>query len=179
MTGLNWIATETAETLASFGITLDDADLVSPTRAARRINRVVPPELIDFLEALPVSITAGRVVFSHSGKRKLWPFGSDRDYIWGGRARPAGRRLRLSVHGHYPVERPILSGSYLCVDTEAWKTGLLSCAVIENGRCNLMGYRSPPTDALSSSASRKAYDPRGNPSVRLTAIRDRATGSDK
>ncbi|MGA0562273.1 metallophosphoesterase family protein [Ancylobacter sp. VNQ12] len=131
-----WLANGGVETLFSYGISSREYvvarrfdDLREATLAA------VPPHHLAFLRALPVSHRVGDYFFCHAGIRPGVPLDRQdpEDLLWirdvfidsellhGGRV----------VHGHTPAMEPEIRPNRINVDTGAYLTNRLSCAVIE------------------------------------------------
>lgn len=131
-----WLANGGVETLFSYGIvarqhlTAGGADAL---RAA--MIEAIPPEHIAFLRDLPTSHELGGYFFCHAGVRPGVPLErqTDDDLIW---IRDVfidstahhGRRV---VHGHTPVMTSEILPNRINVDTGAYLTHRLSCAVLE------------------------------------------------
>lgn len=131
-----WLANGGVETLFSYGIvarqylTAGGADAL---RAA--MNEAIPPAHLSFLRDLPTSHELGGYFFCHAGVRPGVPLErqADDDLIWIrdmfiDSTADHGRRV---VHGHTPVMACEILPNRINVDTGAYLTHRLSCAVLE------------------------------------------------
>jgi serine/threonine protein phosphatase 1 len=135
-TGEHWRRIGGLETLHSYGI--DVGPLMRGRdygRAAQAFLAAVPPQHLAFLASLRLTLTVGRYFLCHAGVRPGVPLErqSEEDLLWirdeflDSRA-DFGKRV---VHGHTPTLEPELLPNRINVDTGAFMTGLLTCAVIE------------------------------------------------
>lgn len=125
------------ETLHSYGV--DVAPLMrgrGHEEAAAALRAALPQSHVTFLASLALTHTAGRYFFCHAGVRPGVPLArqSEEDLLW---IRdefldsPADFG-KVVVHGHTPREAPELRPNRINVDTGAFMSGLLSCAVLED-----------------------------------------------
>jgi serine/threonine protein phosphatase 1 len=124
------------ETLCGYGVDVSsvmrgrDYDL-----AAARLGAALPSAHKDFLASLQLSATFGRYFFCHAGVRPKVPLDAqaEDDLLWirdeflDSRANFG----KIVVHGHTPVEAPQLRRNRINIDTGAFMTGRLTCAVLE------------------------------------------------
>jgi serine/threonine protein phosphatase 1 len=131
-----WLTVGGMQTLASYGVDpcLDIAD--SSNEVHRRFRRVFPRAHDLFLKCLRPWICCGDYLFVHAGIRPAVPFEQQAfaDLLW---IRDDFLRSPLDhgkfiVHGHTPVPHPEVHTNRLNIDTGAWRTGRLTCAVLEN-----------------------------------------------
>lgn len=131
------------ETLHSYGV---DVFHVMRGRhyeaAAEALAAALPPSHRDFLASLKHSLTVGRYFLCHAGVRPgvrldrqqeddlLWI----RDEFLNSRADFG----RIVVHGHTPAHEPELRPNRINVDTGAFMTGRLTCAVIDGERVRFL-----------------------------------------
>jgi serine/threonine protein phosphatase 1 len=134
--GLQWFRLGGLETLASYGVDvetlhfgLDLDDIRSAFLAA------LPDAHREFFLALELSRSIGDFFFCHAGVRPGVALGAQapHDLIW---IREEFLNWREDfgmtiVHGHTPVAEPELRPNRVNVDTGAFATGRLTCAVIE------------------------------------------------
>ena len=124
------------ETLHSYGI--DVAPLMRGRdyeAAAQALRAAMPPEHMAFLASLRLTLTVGPYFLCHAGVRPGVPLERQReeDLLWirdeflDSKA-DFGKRV---VHGHTPTPEPELLPNRINVDTGAFMTGLLTCAVLE------------------------------------------------
>ena len=91
---------------------------------------------------LRLSLTVGRYFLCHAGIRPGVPLQrqSDEDLLW---IRDEFLDSRIDfgktvVHGHSPSEDPEVRPNRINVDTGAFMTGRLTCAVLERGRVRFL-----------------------------------------
>lgn len=124
------------ETLHSYGI--DIAPLMRGKgydAAAEALSGALPPRHRQFLGSLQLSLTVGRYFICHAGVRPGISLSRQRedDLLWI-RDEFLDSKAdfgKIVVHGHTPVEGPELLPNRINVDTGAFMTGRLTCAVLE------------------------------------------------
>lgn len=131
------------ETLASYGLPFallaPDAD---PEAAHAALLERCPQHHLAFLKGLPVSHRIGEVLFAHAGIRPGVPLEeqSEEDLIWIREPflrHPGPLPVRV-VHGHTPVREPTVLPHRINVDTGAFATGRLTCAVLEGSEVRFL-----------------------------------------
>lgn len=134
-TGLaEWLSNGAVSTLASYGVRVNPLAVeAEAVRAA--LLAAVPAHHADFLDRLELRRVIGGFLFVHAGIRPGRPLErqSTNDLL---RIRDpflrSGAPLPFRVvHGHTPVREPEVHPCRINVDTGAFATGRLSCAVIE------------------------------------------------
>lgn len=129
-----WAGLGGTETLLSYGIratkTRSAEDLAEDLRA------VFPPEHIAFLESLLPSFRCGDYFFAHAGVRPGVALDQQapRDLMWIREeflTSTADFGCKV-VHGHTPCKQPENLPNRLNIDTGAYITGRLTCAVLED-----------------------------------------------
>jgi serine/threonine protein phosphatase 1 len=131
------------ETLHSYGV--DPGPLMRGQNfaaAAEALREALSGTHSEFLASLHISLTAGEYFFCHAGVRPgvLLEQQRENDLLWI-RDEFLTSSLdfgKIVVHGHSPVEEPDLRPNRINVDTGAFITGRLSCAVIEGGRVRFL-----------------------------------------
>jgi Calcineurin-like phosphoesterase len=126
------------ETLHSYGI--DVAPLMrgrNYQEAADALQAVLPNTHAAFLASLRSSLIVGRYFLCHAGVRPGVELSQqhEHDLLWI-REEFLGSRVnfgKLIVHGHTPTDQPEVLANRINVDTGAFMTGRLSCAVLEAG----------------------------------------------
>jgi serine/threonine protein phosphatase 1 len=124
------------ETLHSYGI--DVGPLMRGRdyeRAAREFREALPQTHVDFLAALRPALEVGGYFLCHAGVRPGVPLSRQRpeDLLWI-RDQFLGSKAdfgKIVVHGHSPQETPEHLPNRINVDTGAFMTGRLTCAVLE------------------------------------------------
>jgi serine/threonine protein phosphatase 1 len=133
-------------TLISYGVD------ISKFRLGRGAGRTrsdflaaLPPAHQDFLLSLRYSVEIGDFFFSHAGVRPGVALHEQnpQDLIW---IRDEFLYWRhdfgmMIVHGHTPVPEPELYHNRVNVDTGAFATGRLTCAVIEGSEIGFLSTR--------------------------------------
>lgn len=141
-----WLLNGGLETLFSYGV---DAQRMSPgTRvetARAELAAALPAHHQRFLRTLEPSVEIGDYFFCHAGVRPGVPLAQQRldDLIWirepflSGEA-SFGKRI---VHGHTPVMEPEMRANRINVDTGAYLTNRLTCAVLEDDTVRILQAR--------------------------------------
>jgi serine/threonine protein phosphatase 1 len=122
------------QTLASYGIGLRDR--TQPARDLHRNFLAVFPRAHElFMQCLRYQFSCGDFLFVHAGIRPGIPVGQQNsdDLIWirDEFLDSAQDHGHFVVHGHTPVPHPDIRHNRINIDTGAWKTGVLTCIVIE------------------------------------------------
>jgi serine/threonine protein phosphatase 1 len=127
------------ETLHSYGV-----PVVAMMRgrdyeeAARALRASVPHAHLAFLRSLWTSLSIGRYFLCHAGVRPGVPLDrqSVEDLLWIREEFLSSRADfgKIVVHGHTPTESPEVLPNRINVDTGAFMTGRLTCAVLDKGR---------------------------------------------
>jgi serine/threonine protein phosphatase 1 len=106
-------------------------------QAAKALRSAAPPAHLEFISSLRTSLPLGRYFLCHAGVRPGIPLDrqSVEDLLW---IRDQFLRSRVDfgkivVHGHTPSERPEVLPNRINVDTGAYMTSCLSCAVLDAG----------------------------------------------
>lgn len=131
----DWLSYGGMATLASYGVRPParlDANGLSRIRCD--LLHAVPPEHIGFLRTLELSMQLGDYLFVHAGVRPGLPLDQQRrtDLLtirepFLSSKTPLPWRV---VHGHTVLPEPIVEEFRISLDTGAYATGRLSCAVI-------------------------------------------------
>ena len=131
------------ETLHSYGV--DVGPLMRGRNyetAARALLAAMPPEHFDFLASLCGPLTVGRYFLCHAGVRPGVPLErqSEDDLLWI-RDEFLDSKTdfgKIVVHGHTPTEEPEHLPNRINVDTGAFMTGRLTCAVLEGAQVRFL-----------------------------------------
>jgi serine/threonine protein phosphatase 1 len=124
------------ETLHSYGVPVQPLMMGrNYDQAARALEAAVPAAHRAFLGSLKLSFEAGRYFLCHAGVRPGVPLArqSEEDLLWI-RDEFLGSRAdfgKVVVHGHTPTEKPEVLPNRINIDTGAFMTGQLTCAVLE------------------------------------------------
>jgi serine/threonine protein phosphatase 1 len=131
------------ECLASYGVRpplQDDDDAFIAARDA--LAQKMPPDHLNFLNNLELAFEIGDYFFAHAGVRPGISLDqqSPEDLLWIRESFLASDANfgKVVVHGHSPASKPSLRPNRIGVDTGAYATGLLTCAVLEGGACRFL-----------------------------------------
>ena len=145
-----WLKWGGVETLASYGIDVEDADALSAgekEELSQELRRVIPAAHVDFMRACVSSVVIGDYVFAHAGVDPLKPlaeqthgdFSRTRQPFLGWDKEPNYVPLeKRVVHGHTICAEPTLRPHRVGVDTGAYKHGVLTAAVLERGEVRFL-----------------------------------------
>jgi serine/threonine protein phosphatase 1 len=134
--GHQWLSFGGVETLASYGIGADAPETgLTYGEARAALIAALPRPHQDFFLSLALSETIGDFFFCHAGVRPGVPLAQQdpQDLIWirGEFLNSTHDFGKMIVHGHTPQREPQLLHNRVNVDTGAFATGRLTCAVIE------------------------------------------------
>ena len=131
-----WLANGGRETLMSYGISPPDdiAAAAWPEHIQAELRARLPPSHEGFLRALEFSHREGDYLFVHAGIRPGVPLDQQdpEDLIWIRKEFLADQRDfgAVVVHGHSIRPEPENLPNRIGIDTGAYKTGRLTCAVL-------------------------------------------------
>jgi serine/threonine protein phosphatase 1 len=134
--GHHWSRQGGMETVNSYGVQLGRF-LVGKAmeQVADRLQAAMPAKHVDFLRSLRLSFTHGRYFLCHAGVRPGVPLDrqSEEDLLWirDPFLRSTADFGKIVVHGHTPVAAPELQANRINLDTGAFSSGRLTCAVLE------------------------------------------------
>lgn len=124
------------ETLSSYGV--DVSRMIRGedfARAAIELRAALPQLHLEFLASLEVSLIVGPYFLCHAGVRPGVPLArqSEDDLLWIRSEFLISNADwgKIVVHGHTPVEVPEIHPNRINIDTGAYITGRLTCAVLE------------------------------------------------
>ncbi|MEM7570035.1 MAG: metallophosphoesterase family protein [Pseudomonadota bacterium] len=133
-----WLRYGGLETLESYGIDaqglLDkEGDPVGALRKA--MNKHIPASHLRFLRRLPFSHHNGDYLFVHAGIRPKVPIKAQNldDFLWIRDDFLSHKKPfeRFVVHGHTISDTPDVQMNRIGIDTGAYRTGVLTCLVLE------------------------------------------------
>ncbi len=124
------------ETLHSYGVRVSSLMMGrNYDQAAKALAEALPAAHLEFIAALKTSLAVGRYFLCHAGVRPGVPLErqSEEDLLWIRELFLASRADfgRIVVHGHTPCEQPEVLPNRINVDTGAFMTGRLTCAVLD------------------------------------------------
>jgi serine/threonine protein phosphatase 1 len=129
----SWLQLGGMHTLASYGVNLHQGE--SEIKKHRRFWQAFPRAHELFLQCLRYSFSCGDFLFVHAGIRPVVSIEQQdiRDMLWIRQEFLNSPRDhgKFVVHGHTPVPHPDIRSNRMNIDTGAWRTGTLTCAVIE------------------------------------------------
>jgi serine/threonine protein phosphatase 1 len=139
----DWRRVGGLETLHSYGI--DVAPLMmgkNYREAAEALRLALPHAHLEFLGSLKTSLTVGRYFLCHAGVRPGVPLEqqSEDDLLWIRTPFLESKTDfgKIIVHGHTPAEKPEALPNRINIDTGAFITGRLTCAVLEGDRVRFL-----------------------------------------
>lgn len=153
--GPRWAEFGGIETLVSYGIRPPRTRTSREQwqQASDELNAVLPPEHLDFLNHLDLSVRIGDYVFVHAGVRPGVPLDeqSEYDLLWIREEFLADRRPlgAVIVHGHTPASAPHRDSRRIGLDTGAYLSGKLTAARFERDGVEFIstGPRAEPVSA--------------------------------
>ena len=132
----DWRRFGALETLHSYGVNI--RDLMKGQKyelAAEALRAALPAAHLEFLTSLRPSLTVGRYFLCHAGVRPGIPLEQQctDDLLWIREPflKSKADFGKIIVHGHTPVQKPEVFPNRINVDTGAYMTGQLTCAVLE------------------------------------------------
>jgi serine/threonine protein phosphatase 1 len=123
------------ETLTSYGVPVGSLMLGKDyEQAAEALKAVVPRAHLEFIGALPTSLSVGQYFLCHAGIRPgvaLERQSAD-DLLWirGPFLDSRADFGKIVVHGHTPAERPEVLANRINIDTGAYMTNCLTCVAL-------------------------------------------------
>jgi len=138
-----WRSYGAPETLLSYGVRPPLFDSSEKFEEARKaFEAQLPPAHLAFLRSLESAVVLGDYAFVHAGIRPGMNIEdqTDEDLLWirDDFLNCRSAHEKVVVHGHTPISAPIRLHNRIAVDTGAYATGILSCAVLENTECRFI-----------------------------------------
>jgi len=131
----SWLRLGGLETLISYGVVSRADGAVSITDIHQRFCRAFPRAHQIFMQCLKPWICCGDYLFVHAGIRPEVPLDQQTmsDLLW---IREeflnfSPQHAKYIVHGHTPVAHPDVRSNRINIDTGAWRSGTLTCAIFE------------------------------------------------
>jgi serine/threonine protein phosphatase 1 len=136
--GEHWRRLGGLETLVSYRIPVRGLMMGKDyEQAAKALRSAAPPEHLKFISSLRTSLQLDRYFLCHAGVRPGIPLDrqSVEDLLW---IRDQFLQSRVDfgkivVHGHTPSEKPEVLPNRINIDTGAYITSCLTCAVLDAG----------------------------------------------
>ena len=137
-----WMRNGGVETCDSFGLKVP-AEIGDPLVVADALIEAIGDELIDWLRIRPLMHTSGNITCVHAAVDPSKPVDrqSERILIWGhpdflSSTRKDGQWI---AHGHTVFDLPSIADNRISVDTGAYQSGVLTCAVLlPNGEADFL-----------------------------------------
>lgn len=141
-----WRSFGAADTLLSYGVRPPIYDSDEQRVAARdALRHALPEDHLAFFHALELKVTLGDYVFVHAGIRPGVSLEgqSEEDLLWirDEFLSSTQPHEKVVVHGHTPLSGPVRTSNRISVDTGAYATGVLTCAVLEGSTCRFVQVR--------------------------------------
>jgi serine/threonine protein phosphatase 1 len=147
----SWLGFGGTETLASYGIDLEQFTRARPRDRTAMLDAFIPVEHLDLLRSLPGMLTLPHATFVHAGLRSGLPLADqhDDDLLWMrepflSEEMPADMFV---VHGHTPAAEPVVAGRRICVDTGAFATGTLTAVRMDGTDIRFLQTRAHSSQA--------------------------------
>jgi serine/threonine protein phosphatase 1 len=131
----SWLKLGGLQTLISYGVAPRPSGTESGDDLRQRFCRAFPRTHQLFLQCLKPWVCCGDYLFVHAGIRPQVPFEQQTmdDLFWI-REEFLSSSLhhgKYIVHGHTPVAHPDMRPNRINIDTGAWRSGILTCAIFE------------------------------------------------
>ena len=139
----SWRSFGAPETLLSYGVRPPLFDSHEKFEEARQaFQTALPPAHLAFLRRLESTVVLGDYAFVHAGIRPGTNIEdqTDADLLWirDDFLNCTSAHEKVVVHGHTPISAPVRLHNRIGLDTGAYATGILSCAVLEEAECRFI-----------------------------------------
>lgn len=142
--GPTWVDYGGGETLESYGVEMPTSrgDEAGWETTRRAFDDTISHAHRHFFETLEFSAEYGDYFFSHAGARPGVALADQtpRDLMWIREPFLSGKYSwpKAVVHGHTPSETAVVTQRRIGLDTGAYATGRLTCAILEEAGCRLL-----------------------------------------
>jgi serine/threonine protein phosphatase 1 len=131
------------DTLRSYRVkTTGTASLRAPEVVQAELRASIPDDHLAFLQSLALSYETPTHFFSHAGVNPSRSLSrqTPEDLMWirGKFLTHRGSYGKIVVHGHTPRPEPECLHNRIGIDTAAFATGRLTCAVLDGSACRFM-----------------------------------------
>jgi len=130
-----WIDFGGDATLRSYGAKDDEIWPADTRKLVDNVRRIIPAPVVDWLEDLPVTYSAGSYLFVHAGIKPGVALTKQRDddllWVRDEFTSSTADHGAIVVHGHTISERVCVEPNRIGVDTGAYRTGRLSAVGLE------------------------------------------------
>jgi serine/threonine protein phosphatase 1 len=151
---VHWRRLGGLETLHSYGVPVESVMMGKNYEdAAASLRAAITPAHLDFLKSLRTWISIGKYFMCHAGVRPGIPLERqvEQDLLWIRDEFLSSRANfgKIVVHGHTPTEVPEVLPNRINVDTGAFMTGRLTCAVLEKGEVRFLSTARDPERSVA------------------------------
>jgi serine/threonine protein phosphatase 1 len=134
------------ETLMSYGLTPSiNPDEKEQEALCLALNRALPDSHREFLAELRPSFSCGDLFFVHAGVRPGVALKKqhEEDLLWirDEFLSHEGYHEKIIVHGHTPNPKPEICPNRINIDTGAYATGRLTCAIFEEDKVRFIEHK--------------------------------------
>jgi serine/threonine protein phosphatase 1 len=140
-----WLAHGGWSTLAAFGIDRAEHGDAQPRELVARAVQAIPADIRAWMAGLPRSFQTDTHFFVHAGVRPGTPLGRQQveDMLWIREefTESDNDHGRIVVHGHSVYDEVCVRTNRIGVDTGAWRTGILSAAIIDRDGVGTLSTR--------------------------------------
>ncbi|MDO8607115.1 MAG: metallophosphoesterase family protein [Phaeospirillum sp.] len=130
-----WLRNGGLEAIRSYVGHLPDGFVTDYPALQRLLYRALPPSHLRFLSRMPIRHVEGDYLFVHAGIRPGVPLerqdAFDLMWIRSDFLHSTEVAAKTVVHGHSVVAEPEIHPNRIAIDTGAYRTGVLSCLVLE------------------------------------------------
>jgi serine/threonine protein phosphatase 1 len=142
-----WLLHGGWSTLAAYGIDQSRYGQAQPRELVAHALSNIPAEVRDWLARLPMSYATDSHFYVHAGVRPGIPLERQRveDLLWIREEFTDSNcdHGRVVVHGHSVYDQVCIRPNRISVDTGAWRTGVLSAAVIDLDQVGTLSTAEP------------------------------------
>jgi serine/threonine protein phosphatase 1 len=149
-TGRHWLDYGGLEAMAAYGVAIADRnarDDASVIALHKDLAGRIPSSHLDFFRTLQISHRAGDYVFVHGGVRPGVPLPEQnaRDCLWIRKTflNSDADYGAMVVHGHSISEQPEIRRNRIGIDTGAYRSGILTCLVLDGESRSFLQTASP------------------------------------
>lgn len=149
-TGRHWLDYGGLETMSAYGVAIADRkarDDASVIALGEDLAARIPASHLEFFRGLQTRHRSGDYFFVHGGVRPGVPLDeqSDRDCLWirGTFLDSDADHGAMVVHGHCISEQPEIRRNRIGIDTGAYRSGVLTCLVLDGEARTFLQTASP------------------------------------
>lgn len=160
--GRHWFDYDGLDALGHYGVTIPDRqarDDASVAFLRDGFAAVLPQTHLNFFRSLPASHRAGDYCFVHGGLRPgvALTEQTDHDFMWIRKPflESDADHGAVVVHGHSVSTHPVVRHNRIGIDTAAYRSGVLTCLVLEGTTRDFLQTRAASRLPPPSSESRR------------------------